>query len=74
VNDTPNTPDPDKAHELVIPEWMIELGYEPGDDIADFDGFVCDVCHEVWDVEDSTCRDVDGEQVWLCPRHAGLGY
>lgn len=74
MTDTPNDPGAKPEPRIVIPPWMYEMGYEDGDEIADFDGFVCEVCYTVWDIEDSTCRDDEhGERVWLCPIHAGSG-
>lgn len=57
-----------------IPPWLIELEYEPGDDLADYDAFECEgSCGgQIWDIDDSTRRVVDGEKVLLCPFCAGL--
>lgn len=61
MSDTPHDLDPK------VPNWLIEMEYEAGDDLADFDAFECDRCHEIWDIEDSIAAEGEDGRELLCP-------
>ncbi len=55
-----------------IPAWLIEMGYEEGDDLADFDAFECERCGRILDNDDSIrAQDSDGDNILICPRCSG---
>jgi hypothetical protein len=45
--------------EPTIPTWLIAMGYEAGDDLADFDAFECERCSVIGDIGDSI--EVEGD-------------
>jgi hypothetical protein len=59
-----------------IPTWLTDMGFEAGDDLADYDAFECDRCGLIGDIDDSIgAWDEAGHRVYLCEAcaaHEGL--
>lgn len=50
-----------------IPDWLIEMEYEIGDDLADFDAFECEKCGAIWDIDDSIAVEGPEGRELRCP-------